>query len=336
MARTRYLKPGFFQNDRLAELGPWHRLLFAGLWTIADRAGRLEDRPKRIKGELFPYDTVDVDALLTDLSIGDDPFVVRYEVSGVRYLALPKFLAHQKIHANEAPSVIPACHFVAKSQKQADKLDFATNEQAITTKEASETHQGDYEHALNLNLNLNSNGNVNGDGEPASAVPPVWREPSPKPRTIIEPRRNHAKCYDAPAACRRGYCLPQFQGKQWEAQLAAGQPENYSASAAVVTRLNAIVDATPDGTEVSDTLKWWRAQWAAHRQIPTTEPDDYDWFEECKALHGLTCNGRGGHAVQMVTDAGRRDHEAARTATGVFEHVDQIAAFMGGGRKATA
>jgi hypothetical protein len=67
MARTRYIKPGFFQNDKLAELGPWHRLLFAGLWTLADSAGRMEDRPKRIKGQLFPFDDVDVDAMLNDL-----------------------------------------------------------------------------------------------------------------------------------------------------------------------------------------------------------------------------------------------------------------------------
>ena len=38
------------------------RLLFVGLWTIADRNGRLEDRPKRIRAELFPYDEIDADA----------------------------------------------------------------------------------------------------------------------------------------------------------------------------------------------------------------------------------------------------------------------------------
>jgi hypothetical protein len=50
MPRTRQIKPGFFKNDELAELPIEARLLFAGLWTIADREGRLEDRPKKIKG----------------------------------------------------------------------------------------------------------------------------------------------------------------------------------------------------------------------------------------------------------------------------------------------
>lgn len=60
MARTRSIKPSFFSNDILAECEPMARLLFAGLWTLADRDGRLEYRPRRIKGALFPYDNCDI------------------------------------------------------------------------------------------------------------------------------------------------------------------------------------------------------------------------------------------------------------------------------------
>jgi hypothetical protein len=49
MARSRNIKPGFFTNDELAECHPLGRLLFAGLWTIADKEGRLDDRPKKLK-----------------------------------------------------------------------------------------------------------------------------------------------------------------------------------------------------------------------------------------------------------------------------------------------
>ena len=65
--RARNIKPGFFKNEDLAECSPWARLCFAGLWTLADRDGRLEDRPKRIKAELFAFDAVDVDPLLGEL-----------------------------------------------------------------------------------------------------------------------------------------------------------------------------------------------------------------------------------------------------------------------------
>jgi len=46
MARTRSIKPAFFANEHLAELSAGTRLLFIGLWTIADKNGKLEDRPK--------------------------------------------------------------------------------------------------------------------------------------------------------------------------------------------------------------------------------------------------------------------------------------------------
>jgi len=49
MARTRSIKPSFFKNEFLAECEPMARLLFVGLWTLADRDGRLELRPRRIE-----------------------------------------------------------------------------------------------------------------------------------------------------------------------------------------------------------------------------------------------------------------------------------------------
>ena len=52
MARARNIKPGFFKNEDLAECSPWARLCFAGLWTLADREGRLEDRANVIQDEL--------------------------------------------------------------------------------------------------------------------------------------------------------------------------------------------------------------------------------------------------------------------------------------------
>lgn len=106
MARTRYLKPGFFKNELLAEIDPLGRLLFAGLWTIADREGRLEDRPKRIKAEILPYDDCDIDELLD--SLHKQGFILRYEVEGECYIQILNFLKHQNPHPREAKSDIPA------------------------------------------------------------------------------------------------------------------------------------------------------------------------------------------------------------------------------------
>lgn len=105
MARARNIKPGFFKNEDLSELSPYARLLFVGLWCLADREGYLEDRPKRIKGELFPYENVNVDQYLNDLHVAG--FIIRYEVDGERYISIPKFSDHQNPHHREAASRIP-------------------------------------------------------------------------------------------------------------------------------------------------------------------------------------------------------------------------------------
>ncbi len=106
MARMRTLKAGFFTNEELAACSPLARLLFAGLWVIADRDGRLEDRPRRIRAELLPYDEVDVDELLDELDGAG--FIRRYEIAGSgRFIWIVKFRKHQRPSAREVPSVIP-------------------------------------------------------------------------------------------------------------------------------------------------------------------------------------------------------------------------------------
>jgi hypothetical protein len=106
MARARNIKPSFFTNDMLAEVSVLGRLLFIGLWTIADREGRLEDRPKKIKAEVLPYDDCDTDSLLNELA--KNGFIVRYESSESKYIQILTFKKHQNPHIKEAESTIPA------------------------------------------------------------------------------------------------------------------------------------------------------------------------------------------------------------------------------------
>ena len=106
MARTRDIKPGFFKNEFLAECDPMARLLFVGLWTIADRDGRIECRPLRIKAELFPYDNVDIVAMLEQLRVRG--FVRAYDAEGVRYIDIPGFGDNQRVHPKEQSEGHPA------------------------------------------------------------------------------------------------------------------------------------------------------------------------------------------------------------------------------------
>lgn len=106
MARSRNIKPGLFKNEILGVADPIYTLAFQGLWLLADRAGRLEDRPLRIKAETFPYrDGLDIDRILNWL--GEEGFILRYEVIGKRYIQVLNFAKHQNPHKNETPSEIP-------------------------------------------------------------------------------------------------------------------------------------------------------------------------------------------------------------------------------------
>jgi len=105
MARARNIKPGFFKNEELVNLPFEVRLFFIGLWTLADREGRLEDRPKKIKMEIFPGDNVDVLDCLDKLE--KSGFIHRYEIEEYKYIQIVNFLKHQNPHHKEAPSTIP-------------------------------------------------------------------------------------------------------------------------------------------------------------------------------------------------------------------------------------
>ena len=98
--RIRTIKPEFWKHDGIAELEYAARLLFIALWCIADRRGRMEDRPKRIKAECFPYDDLDVESMLSDLHRAG--FIDRYEAEGVRVIEVRSFEKHQRLTGKEA------------------------------------------------------------------------------------------------------------------------------------------------------------------------------------------------------------------------------------------
>lgn len=105
MARARNIKPSTFLNTKLADCEPLARLLFMGLWTIADREGRLEDEPKKIKAQILPYDNTDTDILLSQLAKSE--LIIRYQLEQGAYIQIIKFTKHQQPHYKEMASIIP-------------------------------------------------------------------------------------------------------------------------------------------------------------------------------------------------------------------------------------
>ena len=99
MARSRNIKPGFFTNEQLADQSPLGRLLFIGLWTIADYKGDLEWKERTIKVQLLPFDDCDIKQLAINL---DKSGLIRfYSQDDQIYINIPNFIKHQNPHKNE-------------------------------------------------------------------------------------------------------------------------------------------------------------------------------------------------------------------------------------------
>lgn len=104
MARIRTIKPEMTHDEDFAKLGFAARYFFTHLLCHCDREGRAEDRPQKLQILILPWDKIDVDILLTELS---PKFLVRYEVGSKRYIQVVKFSKHQRPHVKENPSEIP-------------------------------------------------------------------------------------------------------------------------------------------------------------------------------------------------------------------------------------
>jgi hypothetical protein len=105
MARIRTVKPSYFVNVDLSECCAHARLLGIALLTMADRDGRLKDCPKAIKLAALPWDTVDVDALLTELTQAG--FILRYTAEGARLIQVLQFSKHQVVSPREPQGTLP-------------------------------------------------------------------------------------------------------------------------------------------------------------------------------------------------------------------------------------
>jgi len=108
MPRIRTIKPEMFDDPDIGRLCPLARWLFVGLFTQADRRGRLADEPDRIRLRVLGFDQkANVPALLSELH--DAQMIVRYKVDTRAYIQIRSFEKHQRPHPTEAESQIPAC-----------------------------------------------------------------------------------------------------------------------------------------------------------------------------------------------------------------------------------
>lgn len=99
MPRKRMIDPGIWRSEQVNDLSRDARLLFIGMFSNADDAGRLHGSAKFLRANIFPYDE-DVTAAKVAkwrgeiLSMG---LAILYESNGREYLWLPTWTRHQRI-----------------------------------------------------------------------------------------------------------------------------------------------------------------------------------------------------------------------------------------------
>lgn len=194
--RIRALKPGFFKNEDLCELSPWHRLCFEGLWCCADREGRLQDRPKRLKAEIFPYDDLDVNALLWDLARAG--FIVRYVVNGHPYIAVVTWSRHQHPRQDEGDSTFPPYEVGTERANGPDSTTYPAGTPASLLRDGSATPARSGSGDLEVGSGILDMGDTAADAAASRAVRAqdlidLWnattKPPIPRCRELTDGRR---------------------------------------------------------------------------------------------------------------------------------------------------
>jgi hypothetical protein len=105
--RARNIKPSTFKNDLLATADPLYTVIFAGLWCMADREGRLEHRPMKIHLEINPGRSHESTVASIEW-LRVNGFLDCYTAERNHYIQIVNFKKHQTPHVKEAASTIPA------------------------------------------------------------------------------------------------------------------------------------------------------------------------------------------------------------------------------------
>ena len=103
--RKRIIKPQFWESEKVANLDYPARLLFIGLWQIADRHGHLRLNPRIIQSKIFPYDRgADVPTWIEQIRGQGLIEVWHSQANGHDVVTINGFAEHQTIHPKEAES----------------------------------------------------------------------------------------------------------------------------------------------------------------------------------------------------------------------------------------
>lgn len=99
MARKRMIDPNIWQSEDFSKLSTLGKLVFIGLFSLADDEGRGRSNPVYLKSTLFPYEegirSTDIDKTLSEIS--SNMSVIFYSCDGSSYYSLYNWNTWQKI-----------------------------------------------------------------------------------------------------------------------------------------------------------------------------------------------------------------------------------------------
>jgi len=109
MPRKRMIDPGIWRSEQVNTLPRDARLLFIGMFSNADDAGRLHGSARFLKATIFPYDDDVTSAVVGSWrdEVIRSGLVVLYTNGGHEYLYLPTWRRHQRID-RPSESVLPS------------------------------------------------------------------------------------------------------------------------------------------------------------------------------------------------------------------------------------
>jgi hypothetical protein len=117
MARKRMIDPNIWQSEDFSKLSTLGKLVFIGLFSLADDEGRGRSNPVYLKSSLFPYEegirSADIDKTLSEIS--SNMSVVFYSCDGSNYYSLYNWSDWQKI---DRPSQSKIPEYDEKSMKK--------------------------------------------------------------------------------------------------------------------------------------------------------------------------------------------------------------------------
>jgi len=103
MPRIRSIKPEFWTSEQVTACSREARLLFIGMWSFSDDAGRHPASIARLKMEVLPGDPIEISALDPWIQeLIDNELVLEYEVDEKKYWQVTGWKKHQRI---EKPTI---------------------------------------------------------------------------------------------------------------------------------------------------------------------------------------------------------------------------------------